>query len=219
MFTLFMLSPFGVFLALFSCVWLFLAGLGIVRQLKRGRRVNWLVAISGLFLMVGAGGFFATGLSAAGVINLPDSFEWPAGYVRGVAETADGYHVVPLVPAGRLQIYDSQWHFVRGWHVDTSGGDFKVACLPNGEIAVLAARGRRRYSFNENGKLISGTRLPEFFVWPQPERSVAVPTSSLLWIFSSPFLSWGIALIGMAGLWAARKFPPDKNRETCDQLI
>ncbi|MGZ4873487.1 MAG: hypothetical protein ACXV99_16475 [Candidatus Angelobacter sp.] len=219
MLTLFMFSSFGVFIALFSCVWLFLAGLGIVRQVKRGGRINWLVAIAGLFLMVGAGGFFAAGLSATGVITLPDSFEWPPGYVRGVTETSDGNHVVPLVPAGRLQIYDSQWHFIRGWHVDASGGDFSVACLPAGEIVVFTARGHQRLSFTENGKLTLATTLPESFVSPQLGRSIVVPTSPLLWIFSSPFLSWGVALIGMAGLWAAKKFPWDKNRENRDQLI
>jgi len=140
MFTLFMFSSFGMFIALFSCVWLFLAGLEIVRQVKRGGRVNWLVSIAGLFLMVGAGGFFAAGLSAMGVITLPDSFEWPSGYVRGVVQTQDGKYVVPHIPAGRVQLYDSQWRFIRGWHADASGGDFSVACLPTGEIVVFTAR-------------------------------------------------------------------------------
>jgi hypothetical protein len=219
MFTLFMFSSFGIFIALFSCVWLFLAGLGIVRQVKRGGRVNWLVVISGLFLMVGAGGFFAAGLSATGVITLPESFEWPSGYVRGVVQTQDGKYVVPHIPAGRVQLYDAQWHFIRGWHVDASGGDFTVACLPDGEIVVFTARGHQRLSFTENGRLTLATTLPESFVRPQPGRSIVVPTSPLLWIFSSPFLSWGVALIGMAGLWAARKFSWGKNRETQDQLI
>jgi hypothetical protein len=219
MFKLFMFSSFGVFIALFSCVWLFLAGLEIVRQVKRGGRVNWLVSIAGLFLMVGAGGFFAAGLSAMGVVTLPDSFEWPSGYVRGVVQTQDGKYVVPHIPAGRVQLYDSQWRFIRGWHVDASGGDFSVACLPTGEIVVFTARGNQRLSFTENGKLILATTLPKSFVRPQPERSMVVPTSPLLWIFSSPFLSWGVALIGMAGLWAAKKFPRDRNRETRDQLI
>ena len=219
MFTLFMFSSFGIFIALFSCVWLFLAGLGIVRQVKRGGRVNWLVVISGLFLMVGAGGFFAAGLSATGVITLPESFEWPSGYVRGVVQTQDSKYVVPHIPAGRVQLYDAQWHFIRGWHVDASGGDFTVACLPDGEIVVFTARGHQRLSFTENGRLTLATTLPESFVRPQPGRSIVVPTSPLLWIFSSPFLSWGVALIGMAGLWAARKFSWGKNRETQDQLI
>ncbi|HSK44477.1 MAG TPA: hypothetical protein VLA83_11385 [Candidatus Binatia bacterium] len=219
MFTLFMFSSFGIFIALFSCVWLFLAGLGIVRQVKRGGRVNWRVVISGLFLMVGAGGFFAAGLSATGVITLPESFEWPSGYVRGVVQTQDSKYVVPHIPAGRVQLYDAQWHFIRGWHVDASGGDFTVACLPDGEIVVFTARGHQRLSFTENGRLTLATTLPESFVRPQPGRSIVVPTSPLLWIFSSPFLSWGVALIGMAGLWAARKFSWGKNRETQDQLI
>lgn len=214
-----MVSSFGIFFALIACAWLFLAGLEIVRQVKRGDRVNWLVMISGLFLIVGAGGFFAAGLSALGVLTLPESFEWPSGYVRGVVQTQDGKYVVPHIPAGRVQLYDSQWHFIRGWHVDASGGDFTVASLPSGEIVVFTARGHQRLTFTENGKLTLATTLPESFVLPEPGRYIVVPTSPLLWIFSSPFLSWGIALIGIVGLRAARKFPRDKNRETQDQLI
>jgi hypothetical protein len=189
MFTLFMFSSFGVFLALFSCVWLFLAGLGIVRQVKRGGRVNWLVVIAGLLVMVGAGGFFAAGLSATGVITLPDYFEWPSGYVRGVVQTQDGKYVVPHIPAGRVQLYDSQWRFIRGWHIDASGGDFSIACLLSGEIVVFTARRHQRLSFTENGKLTLVTTLPAPFVWPQPGRSIVVLLSPLLWIFQ-PISSW-----------------------------
>lgn len=169
--------------------------------------------------MVGGGGFAASALSAMGIIPLPDSFEWPPGYVRGITEAFDGNYVVPLVPAGRLQIYDSQWHFIRGWHIDASGGDFTVACSPNDEILVFTGRGRRRYTFTETGKLISATLLPESFVFPEPGQYIEVPTSRLLWIFSSPFLSWGLVLIGALGLWVANKFSPGKRQPNSNQTV
>jgi hypothetical protein len=34
---------------------------------------------------------------------------------------------------------------------------------------------------------------------------VVVPTSPLLWVFSSPFLSWGLAVIGFVGLAILKK--------------
>ena len=164
--------------------------------------------------MVGAGGFFAIMLVSTGAITLPNSFEWPAGDVRGVVETSDGKYLVPLVPAGRLQIYDSNWHFLRGWQVNANGGSFTVDYSPDNEILVYTSRVRhrfaaaedgRRYAFTETGKLISEMSLPDYFVVAGSREYMSVPTWRILWIFSSPFLSGGFALIGGAGLWAADK--------------
>src|SRR6202035_4206271 len=117
-----------------------------------------------------------------------------AGYVRGVVTTADGKYIVPLMPSGRLQIYDSQWHFIRGRNVGTSGGNFKVQCSANGVIEVFTATGEHHYSFAQDVHLIGSESLPEpFSLLPDEGQSVVVPTSPLLWIFSSPFLSWGVA--------------------------
>jgi hypothetical protein len=74
---------------------------------------------------------------------------------------ADGKYVVPLVSPGRVQLYDPQWHFLRGWHVDAEGGDFKVRCSLDGLIEVLTARGNHHYIFNELGELISATTVSD----------------------------------------------------------
>ena len=77
-------------------------------------------------LLIGVTGFLGAGFSSAGGLNwLPSSFEWPVGSVDGVVTTKDGLHVVPHTPSGRIQIYDSGWHFTRGWRVDAGGG---VSC-------------------------------------------------------------------------------------------
>ena len=104
-------SFFGVFVALFAGVWLFLVGRGVLKDLKRSEKTRWIAGVAGLLILVGAGGFFASGLAALDVVKVPGSVEWPAGYVNGVVTTADGKYVVPLMPAGRVQLYDSQWRF------------------------------------------------------------------------------------------------------------
>lgn len=76
-----------------------------------------------------------------GVLKLSDSIQWPAGDRDGVMRTPDGIYVVPLVWVGRVQLYDQQWRFLRGWHVDANAGFFKVECPPGGTIEVFAARG------------------------------------------------------------------------------
>ena len=197
---------FGVLIALFAASWLFLAARGMTKELKASGLTKWIKGMMYLLILIGAGGFFAAALSATGIFKLPTSYEWPAGYVRGAVTAGDGKHIVPLMPSGRLQIYDSQWHFIRGWNVDASGGDFKAWCSSDGVIEVFTARGQRHYSFTQDGHLISsGTFSEPFSSLPIEGQSVVVPTSPLLWIFSSPFLSWAVVVVGAVGLTVTKK--------------
>jgi hypothetical protein len=202
-----MKSLFNVFLVLFAGVWLFLAARGISRIFKRPGQSKWLVAVTGLLGLIGFGGFFVEMLSGEGIVTLPKSYEWPAGYVGGVKTTAGGGYVVPLVPEGRVQVYDSNWHFLRGWNVDAMGGDFKVASTPNRTVEVYTARGQHHYSFTENGDLLTSASLSEsFWSLPNDGRTVVVPTSLLLWVFSGPAISWGVGVLGFIGLALVKKF-------------
>jgi hypothetical protein len=199
-------SLFGPVLALFAAFWLFLAARGMIREFKRADRFKWIAGVMYVLILIGAGGFFAAALSAVGVFKFPTSREWPAGSVTGVATAADGKYIVPLVPSGRVQLYDSQWHFIRGWHVDAEGGDFKVQDSPDGVIEVLTARGDHHYSFTEDGHLIDSTKItPEAFSAVPKGQSVVVPTPLLLWVFSSPFLSWAVMVIRFVGMAILRK--------------
>jgi hypothetical protein len=196
-----MRSAFGWVIAIFAAFWLFRIGLGIARDLAGPIHLKMLLGLMGLFVLLGAAGFFGAALSATGMLKLPKSFEWPAGYVTGVVRTTEGEYVVPLVPSGRIQIYDSSWHFLRGWHVDAEGGDFVVDAPQDGTIEVFTARGRHHYSFTKEGGLISATTLSgNMSDLRKTGESLMVPTSPLLWVFSSPFLSIGLATIGFGGM-------------------
>jgi hypothetical protein len=198
----------GVFIAVVAILWLFNALRGVIRGMRRPGRPNWTVVGLYLLLALGGEGFFAQALCATGVIKLPSSFQWPAGYVSGVVATDDGKQIVPLTPVSRIQIYDSQWHFVTGWYVNTAGGDFKVQSSPDGVIEAFTARGRHHYSFTQDGHLIaSGSYSDGFWSLPSGESRV-VPTSPFLWVFSSPIASWGIGAIGLVGLIVASKIDP-----------
>jgi hypothetical protein len=197
---------FGLFVGTFAVFWLLFVCYVLLRESKGHPKIRWILAFFGLLIMLGAGGFFAAALSASAVLKFPNSFEWPAGYVRGVATTADGKYIVPLVPSGRVQIYDRQWRFIRGWHVDAEGGVFRVACSENGLVDVYTARGQHHYTFTENGDLVSTRTLSEpFDSKGSSDEWVVVPTSPLLWVFSSPFLSWAVAVVGMAGFAMVKK--------------
>jgi len=201
-------NSFGLFLVLFAAVWLFLATRGIAKELKTSQQAKWIKGTMYLLILIGAAGFFAAAFSAMGIIRLPTSYEWPAGYVSGVVTAADGKHIVPLMPSGRFQIYDPKWHFIRGWNVNAGGGNFKVGLSPDGVIEVFTARGEHHYSFTQGGQLISSETFSEPYSSLPEGESVVVPTSPLLWIFSSPFLSWGLALFGFVGVALLKKLRP-----------
>ncbi len=79
-------------------------------------------------LVVGATGFFGSALSATGGLDwLPESFEWPVGKVQGALTGADGRVVVPHRPSGRIQIYDRNLVFQRGWFINAHGGTFRLS--------------------------------------------------------------------------------------------
>ena len=93
-------NPFGLLIAAFAAFWMLLCARGMARALRTPDRAKWIMGLMYLLVLVGAGGFFAAALSATGIIKLPPSYEWPAGYVRGVVTTGDGKHIVPLMPSG-----------------------------------------------------------------------------------------------------------------------
>jgi len=213
-------SAFGWVVAIFAAFWLALAARGITHDFRRGGSKKLVLGVMGFFILIGAGGFFGAALSAMGMLKLPTSFEWPAGYVSGVVQMPDGRYVVPLVPSGRVQVYDSQWHFIRGWHVDAEGGDFKVECSPSGMIEVVTARGQHRYTFTNDGNLISTVTLSEpYYSLPKTQKSVKVPTSPLLWVFSSPFLSMGLAVVGFAGIALVKKLSGGQDGRSEQNIV
>ena len=128
-------------------------GIPFTSEALRGRRSIYLVASA--LMLVGGLGFFGSGLSAFGGLNwLATSFEWPIGYSDGVVTTPEGVHVVSHDPSGRIQLYDANWRFIRGWHVDAAGGLLKVTSAGANRIEVITARGAWHYVFDMEGGLI-----------------------------------------------------------------
>jgi hypothetical protein len=180
--------------------WVIWTARGVVREIRSQNRFKWAAALMWLLVGIGGCGFFAFGLCAQGIIKVPSSFEWPAGYVGGVVTTGDGKYIVPVVPAARVQIYDSQRKFIRGWNVKTGGADFKVESAPDGLVEVFVARGDLHYSFTQDGRWMYSGGMSEPFSWLPKGQSFWVPTCPWLWAFTSPFLSWLLAAAGIAGV-------------------
>jgi len=183
-------------LMLIAGVWFFMAARRVNRALEETAWPKLLLALPGAMALLGVACLFAPSFPAEGVVHLPNSYEWPAGYVTHVITAADGNYVVPLVDAGRVQIYDPHWRFLRGWNVNALGGGFKVAASPAGAVEVFAAKARRHYIFDENGDLISSVPLLESDeLLLDQGHALIVPTPIWLWPLSSPAIS--LALIGL----------------------
>jgi hypothetical protein len=189
---------------LFCCIPL------IFQDTRKAFGIRKLLTIAGgMLVSIGVVGFFGSALSAVGGLNwLGASLEWPAGFVSGVVTTEQGVHIIPHTPSGRIQIYDANWKFIRGWPVDAGGGTFKLSSTETNTVEVVTARGQWRYVFDFNGNLLNQENYSPatYSNFPESGEAYFIPTKPWLWVFSHPFLSWGTAVCGITLLIVDNKF-------------
>jgi hypothetical protein len=161
-----------------------------------------------LLVMIGVIGFITPFVAASGgMIWFPNSYEWPVGSADRVIAMPNGYHVVPVDFMSRIQVYDQNWRFVRGWFFEGGGGG-SVALLPTGQDQFEVFTGKLKfggsrgshYIFTLKGDLVwQGNSSLDEATWDsivKRAKSVAVPTPPWLWPFSSPVHAWATALCG-----------------------
>lgn len=211
---------FGGVIILIAAVWI-AAPVSITWSLRKASgSVRLLGFVGGLLMAIGATGFFGSALAATGGLNgLSSTFQWPVGYASGVVTTASGFRVVPLNACGRIQVYDAQLHFVRGWWTDTQGKDFKLDVVNGDQIKVYANR-NRLLIYDLQGQLLNQSTyggVDAFNAVPAGE-SMLIPTFWPLWVFSNPFYSWALAAAGLISVIIAQKRArkegvlPERNR-------
>jgi len=194
--------------------WLFLGVWSLCSVKTETGASRGLIGLAGIFVIVGALGFFGSFLSAAGGLNwLPPSFEWPVGLASGVVSTKDHFFVVPHTPSGRVQVYDRHWKFVRGWHVDADGGTFQLKTSEAGRVEVITARGQWHYVFDLSGNLLSKQNYsPASYSFLEKEgQSQLVPTAPWLWVLSNPSYAWLSGAAGLALFFAVEKLSRKKR--------
>jgi hypothetical protein len=191
-------------------VWVFVAIKQFLSARKQTGWNRWLGLIAPILLVIGGFGFFGSALSSEGGLNwLPETFEWPVGFATGVVATPDHFFVVPDSPSGRIQVYDSTWKFVRGWHVNAGGGMFRLYLSPDYQKNVVTARGKWHYIYSLQGHLLSKEEYgpAAYDSFPKEGRSYVVLTAPWLWVFTSPVYSWIAAMVGMVLLLVKDRIP------------
>jgi hypothetical protein len=130
--------------------------------------------------------------------DLPRSFEWPAGYEDGIELTPQGLYLVPLQFVNRLQIYDRNLKFGRGWHIPAIRGSFEVYSSQPGRIDVFATRGSKHFVYSETGDLLASGDITgkERAALRGHGFPMLLPTRWWQWPFASPILSICMTMIG-----------------------
>lgn len=188
-----------------------LAGLVLPILFTRDRSVPIRVVGLSASVLIATGSLCLFGAFAVNATQgawLPDSFEWPIGTVDGAIELADGTQVAPHSPTGRVQLYDTEGRFIRGWNVgkETDGGSFKLVSNDGITVEVFTARNEWHYVHQADGTLVSsrpaeiaysavpaGSRLATGTSWQQlPLTTPAVPFL-MIFLGMIPYLwtQWG----------------------------
>jgi hypothetical protein len=152
------------------------------------------------FLM--AYGIFAFFAQAGGLWFLGESSEWPLLGTEDAVENARGERFVPLVASARIQVYDREGKFVRGWSVPTAGGVFKLHVTKDDNLDVFAARGDRHLVFAADGTLLTDDHYREGYdrLPSGPNCRVNHATAWYLWPLTNPGLAMLPGVAGLVGL-------------------
>ena len=211
------------YLAILTLICLLVWIVQAVRVVRSQKKLTWKSGINFLAsgcLVVGAFGFFGTVLSGVGALNwLPPSFEWPIGETKGALVRADGIIVAPHMPSGRIQIYNGDLEFQRGWYVPASGGNFRLAPIGHETFHVYTIRGNKTLVYDIYGSLLSSEKF-EAGIQPRLRRAreiVEIPTPIYLKVFVHPFIPWIVGAVGILLLfWTGefRKTKPNKRMQT-----
>lgn len=175
---------------------------------------RWAGAAAGLFVATGSLAWFLpvfVQISKGRMIST--STDWPVGYSTEYARTSTGMYAVPHESVGRVQVYDAQKQFLRGWNIDANGGAISVAVTPQDQIEVRTARTRNLLLFAIDGSLVASAPLDPSARLINSHAPLAwFPT----WIWEWPFASQGFAfctlLLGLFILVAGGQLPLNKKR-------
>jgi len=128
-------------------------------------------------------------------LELSSGVNYPIKVGRGFT-TPEGEKVVLAEYADRIQVYDSNWNFLRGWHFDSAGGIETIA-YENETINIFTARGDNHYTYDVQGNLLDYSVVLGKLPPNQNVIDMHVPGPLWKWLFLHPVIGWLIIVLGM----------------------
>ena len=126
--------------------------------------------------------------------------ELPMGWVENAFVDRDGTIYCASTPWSRVQVYNRDKRFLRGWFVDASGA-LMIRLDADGHVRVLAARNPgREFVFDTQGQRLwtESYAVRKLHDCEIAEDFVTIPTSWYLLPFAHPELGWLVCFLGMA---------------------
>jgi hypothetical protein len=133
------------------------SGLGVASLCFRPVGVRWCFQVfAGILALLGAFGF-VNGIFAASGYNpwTSQSTELPLGELRSIAVDSHGHIYCGLEFYGRVQVYDRDGHFLRGWFIDGHGKPFRMRMNARDELEVLSVGSRSLLVYGNDGVKVS----------------------------------------------------------------
>ena len=176
------------------------------------RRVRPRVAVfaGSILMFLGGLGFFGAAVSAYGGLDwLPSSFEWPVGTSDRAITMPGGEHVVPVIFSGRVQVYDRNLKFLRGWAVPSYGKPFRVRPAGSDRFDAVYYRTRADTYLLDGTLVRRAVGQREEYALPSNGQRLCIPTSPWLLVYSGATTTWlmsmsGVALLGFLQ-WRERR--------------
>ena len=157
----FLLFMFGsVFLVSFTRIF-------IPRYRKKRRKKEHFFLVGSFLVVIGGTGFLSVFFAGLGLLKwVPKTVEFPLAGLAGIDVSGEGYLFTASKIYSRIQVYNQDGDFVRGWFLDdTGGGLLKIRINDKNEIIVVTARGNNIYIFDENGSLLQSSKYDDSGYW------------------------------------------------------
>ncbi|MGF1879259.1 hypothetical protein L4D77_28855 [Photobacterium frigidiphilum] len=157
-----------------------------------------LTIVSSTFFLCGLLVFFAPIFYRSGHLSwISSGAEWPIGHASNVLVTKDGTYIVPHDSTGRVQIYNKDLDYIRGWFIDDNGGTFTLLPIGDTSFSVYVVRGRNNIEYDVYGNQLSLKRnVKRDSDVPKQGIDIDIPTPIYLLPFTSPFMASIFALFG-----------------------
>jgi len=88
----------------------------------------------------------------------PSTIEFPLGSLGSIAVDGEGRIYCAAGFYSRIQVYDTNGEFLRGWFVDATEGMIVVDVEEDGLLHVRTARGSRHFIYDAEGSLLQEPR-------------------------------------------------------------